>query len=132
MSVYLSPTMNRLADVIGLPMAQKLCDTFGGAELYIPHDIKAGHPIAQCIGLDAAQKLARVMGRERPDIPKADEISRHERNRAIVAAVKSGASKKNVGRKHGLTTRWIRRICNGAGGDDRQMGLFDPVDPDDD
>ncbi len=128
--MHLSPTLNRLSDVIGVAAALALAERFGGGEIYVPLRIQADHPVAQCIGVEAAEKLAAAFGSgqsgARIDIPKGDDITRARRNRAIVAASETGVSKQALGRAHGLTTRWVRRICNGAVNDDRQLGLFDP------
>lgn len=128
--MHLSPTLNRLSEVIGLAAALKLSERFGGGEIYVPLRIQADHPVAQCIGADAAAKLAAAFGTgqsgARIDVPKADDITRARRNRGIVEAAEAGASKQALARRHGLTTRWVRRICNGDGDDDQQLGLFDP------
>lgn len=126
---HLSPTLNRIADVIGLALALRLAEHFGGGEIYVPLRVREDHPVARVIGVDAAAQLARELGGHagaRIDVPKADDVTRAGRNRAIVAAVETGVSKQALARQHGLTTRWVRKICNGDGVDERQLGLFDP------
>ena len=129
-STHLSPTLSRLAEVIGLAAALKLCEAFGGTEIYVPMRVGPDHPVARCVGAEAARGIARAFGAGRSgariDVPKADDLSRAGRNRAIATAAAAGASKQALARLHGLTTRWVRAICNGDGADDRQLGLFDP------
>lgn len=125
--LHLSPTLYRLAEIIGLPLALRLTETFGGGEIYVPARPSATHPIVRCIGLDAALALALAFGVNqagaRIDVPKADSVNRNRRNRAIVEAVEAGVSKQVVARQHGLTTRWVRQLCNDD--DDSQPDLFD-------
>lgn len=129
MTAHLSPTLNLIADVIGLAAALKLAEHFGGTEIYVPLRIREDHPVARAIGVEAALLLARELGGHtgvRIDMPKADEVTRARRNQAIVAAEQAGVTKPALARRHGLSTRRIRQICNGDGVDDRQLGLFDP------
>jgi Mor family transcriptional regulator len=124
----LPPVLADLSEIIGLGAALRLAEAFGGTEIYVPRDPPADHPVTQAIGLEAAQRLAQYLGTltsgGRIDVPKGDALSRARRNRAIVEAVAAGASKQQLARTHGLTTRWVRSVCNGTR-DDRQPDLFD-------
>jgi len=124
----LPPVLADLAEIIGLGAALRLAEAYGGTEIYVPRTPGPDHPVAQVIGLEAARRLGEYLGTPtsggRIEVPKGDALSRSRRNRAIVAAVVQGASKQQVARQHGLTTRWVRRLCNGDT-DDRQPDLFD-------
>lgn len=64
-----SKSMLEMADWIGAAATLRLTAAFGGQHLYVPLSIAVDHPIAQAIGIDAAQRLAYAYGRDRLDLP---------------------------------------------------------------
>lgn len=100
-----------LAEVIGEGPAIKLALTFNyGDQEYTPKSIRPDHPIAICVGEEAAIKLAEWAGGSRLNICCVVGIQLSRRNTDILAASAQGQSKKSLAHQHKLTTRWIRII----------------------
>jgi len=120
----LPESLKEIAEIIGVVPAIQLARDFGGTEIYIPKNMTADHPIAVCIGLEAATKLAEWAIGDRIEIPRAVGVHLGKRNAEIREAVEQGLSKKKAARKFQLTTRWIRYLVNGSEDDPDQKKLF--------
>lgn len=120
----LPDSLKEIAEIIGVGPTIKLAKEFGGTETYIPKTMTAKHPIAVCIGLDAAIKLSELAIGDNLDIPRAVAVHRGKRNAEIRKAVEGGLSKKKAARRFELTTRWIRHLMNSAENDKNQGNLF--------
>lgn len=48
--------------MIGLALALRLAEHFGGGEIYVPLRVRENHPVARVIGVAAAEQLARELG----------------------------------------------------------------------
>ena len=86
--------------------------------------------IAEEIGLSAALRLVDLRGGDGIYIPKADQICRAARDRAIRAEF-DGSNYRELAQKYRLTTVWIRRIVaaeksskTGIDIIDKQQALF--------
>jgi Mor family transcriptional regulator len=100
-----------LVDLIGLPMALRLVDNFGGVCVYLPHAsrVKAHSPVAQVIGLEATQKLAAAWPMVHLMVPHGAEYLRRQRDSAIRADL-AGMSVRDVALKYETTERHVYRI----------------------
>lgn len=67
--------------VLGIEGTIALVERFGGARLYLPRTPQADGPLAQALGLEAAQRLGQAMGGgEAVKIPLAKKwLARHYR-----------------------------------------------------
>jgi len=115
-------SLQEIAEIIGNGLAVRLSADFGGTEIYIPKKAEADHPLVQAIGHDAAGKLAAWAGGSRLEIPRAVGFHGGRRQAQIKADVEAGLSKKQAARKHLVTTRWVRKICNDERRDDTDQG----------
>lgn len=100
--------VEKLVSVLGLPMALKLAERFGGRRLYVPHPsrLKDEHPIARSIGFEAARQLAEEWQELEIMLPLCAERLRRERNRAVrddygalsarLAALKWETTERNI------------------------------------
>lgn len=121
--------LGQLVELIGMGATLRLCHDFGGTEVYFPKRLSADHPIVASVGMDAAQKLAEFAGQPSSggtlDVPRGLALTVALRNKQILEEVARGATKKGIALKYGLTTRWVRSLCNDADDDDgRQGSLF--------
>ena len=109
----LPESLRDIAGVIGLSATVELAFRYGGVRLYIPlpKSINEDHPIAQTIGLDAAQKLAALAGPQRLVIPRALKVLVKLRNE-IIYRDSASLPVPAIARKHNLTERRVRSILN--------------------
>lgn len=97
--------------LIGREAVEKIMANYGGTRLYVPKSVAASHPLAELIGIDAAQALAASYGGEvHLDIPKGDAIRRSERDERIACEREAGESVSSLARRYRLTERQIRTI----------------------
>jgi len=53
--------LGQIAEVVGEETALKLAAEFGGRRLYVPVRPRPGDALAQALGMDGAQKVARIL-----------------------------------------------------------------------
>ncbi|MEO8343372.1 MAG: Mor transcription activator family protein [Gallionella sp.] len=100
-----------IADAIGEDAAMTIANQYGGTRLYVPKRIQVVHPLAELLGMEAAQKLASVLGgQDHFDIPQAVALKRAKRNAQIFADRAEGASVSELARKNSMSERNIRAI----------------------
>lgn len=107
-----SRTLAEIVEACGHQAAIALTRAFGGRQLSVPSAsrINDDHPIALCIGLTAARKLANAKGGERLEIPSEVNSVLELRNEAVVLAFDRGDSIRSIGFDHGLSRKWVRSI----------------------
>jgi hypothetical protein len=94
-----------IVQAIGDDAAGKLVSDFAGTRLYVPHVPGAEDPIARSIGLLAAQKLARIYGGDRMDVP--NPVSRREQ---ILAMRATGCTIEAIARALHCTSRRVYQV----------------------
>ncbi|HWP00037.1 MAG TPA: Mor transcription activator family protein [Methylococcus sp.] len=99
-----------IAHLVGLPAALAVADRFGGRRLPGLVRMSPDHPLARCVGLQKAIRIAEYLGNERPEIPKFDARHRAIRNRRIREERALGATHAELAERYHLTDRWIRAI----------------------
>lgn len=109
---YLSPLLVELQEVIGLDNTLKIVERWGGVKLYVPQDIPGNHKIAQLIGKEAADALARYCGLERLNIPLARDYRRAMRNNEIYTRHKAGESVNDLALEYGISARQLWEILS--------------------
>jgi Mor family transcriptional regulator len=107
---YLSPFLAELQEVIGLNNTLALVERWGGVQLYVPESIPDNHKIAQLIGKDSAEALARYCGRERLNIPLARDYKRARRNAEIYNRHKAGESVNDLALEYGIGARQLWEV----------------------
>jgi hypothetical protein len=124
---HLPETVLEMVELIGMPAALKIVESYGGVRLYVPQTIVPDHPLEQLIGRTNAEKLAaRYGGEHHFDIPRCVEAARHARDDAIAAEFLAGASYRTLAQRYRLTERSIGNILTRKRitEDDRQTSLF--------
>lgn len=106
MAVGVNAQLGRLVELIGLPLALRLVDNFGGVPIYVPHPsrVKMGSKVAEVIGVEAVQKLATAWPSEHVMIPRGVEFLR--RKRAAEIHAKAGTkSARELALEYEMTER---------------------------
>lgn len=99
--------------LLGEAATAKLVEKYGGgSRVYIPLKVEHNHPLAELLGLEAAQFLGDEYGGLSIEIPRNVALQREQRNRLIFADWQAGMNKAEIALKHKLTTRYIRKILN--------------------
>jgi len=122
----LPSVLAEIAHVAGADAAWALARTHGGTTIYIPHQAKPGHWLAELVGLAAAQKICRYyrVGDSgiRLLIPLAKQAGSRER---LVKALADGMSAPEAARTAGMHERTAYRARKRiADRDDDQGSLF--------
>lgn len=117
----LNAQLEHLVELIGLPMALRLVDKFGGVAIYLPHHnrVKIHGPVAQVIGVEAAQKLSLAWPQEHVMVPMGAGYLRRQRDAALRADLQL-MSVRAVALKYELTERqvyYIQASPDGAAGE---------------
>lgn len=111
-------TQSSLIKVIGEEAVAELSMSLAGTRIYIAQKPTEKSPIAVCIGLEAAQKLAKVWGGQEFEIPV--RIGRKAR---ILMLSKMGKNNMQIASLLKISLRNVRRIVNDAE-EDPQLDLF--------
>lgn len=106
MAVAVNAQLGRLVELIGLPMALRLVDNFGGVPIYVPHPsrVKAHGKVAEVIGIEATQKLAAAWPSEHVMIPRGVEYLRRKRA-AEIHRKAGGSSVRELALEYQMTER---------------------------
>lgn len=102
---------DRLVEVLGLPLALRLLNAFGGRRVYLPHPsrLQAHNQVAAVLGLEAASKLAGEWPQTHVMLPKGAAELRRQRDRAI-RAEKDNLSVRELAGKFDTTERHVYRV----------------------
>lgn len=102
-----------LAEIAALTtpdIAVAIARAHGGGRLYIPRDVKRGHPLARLIGVPAARLICRRMGNDRYDIPAARTYLRWYDARRLKA---HGKTDKAIAKELGVGRSQVVRLLRG-------------------
>lgn len=80
---------------------------FGGQRVYIPKDLPAGHHLVVEFGPEIAGVLVRKFGGEPMAVPRASELLRVARNKAIIADFQAGKTPNQLARDPNLAYPWV-------------------------
>lgn len=82
---YLTPLLNRIADVAGVEAAIYIGTRKASRIIYIPAKVKKTHWLSQALGFEKAQALCTEMGPQHISIPPALAGQRKRTHDAIIA-----------------------------------------------
>ena len=85
-----------------------------GGEFSIKNMPEHYRPVCRIIGIDAAVKLAAVFGGEHLHFAAERRLHQHQRYSQIRREF-NGSNTKELSKKYGYTTRWIKKIVKQAG-----------------
>lgn len=100
--------VDKLVADLGLAMALKLADAFGGTAIYVPtpERLHEGHPIVQVLGLESARRLAAEWPQHEVIVPRCVDYLRKIRNRQV-RADRETLTARECALKYELTERMI-------------------------
>lgn len=106
-ATILPPLAQELCEVIGITATLKLCTHLGGVKAGVPVEYRADHAITRVIGAEAMQKLVRVFGGERLDIPRCAKALQMVEAAQIAARLERGEKAPVLALEYHYTERWI-------------------------
>lgn len=117
----LPASVSEVAEVVGRKKALLLCHMaimrapkrYDGRRqtprVYVPNSIHEGHPIAQCIGLDAARELSKVFGASDLQLSHCSDLIRDWYMELTVRMTVEGMTTEDIADILRLSPRHIRR-----------------------
>lgn len=119
---YMTPLLNRIADVAGERAAiilgrEKACE-----RIYIPYAAPADHWLSVLVGLEAAQAICDEFGGDKLEIPPAMAGNKRRLAATIAEMIDKGYSNNAIARALGITHKTVQR--HRGKGDERQGSLF--------
>ncbi|ARE40893.1 phage-related hypothetical protein [Rhodovulum sp. P5] len=116
---HLPDSLIDVAETLGLRVALRLMQEFGGRDLRIPKSARPGHPLVKALGEEDAARLCHFLGDAVIYIPHGRAQGRR---RSVDEMSAAGRTRGEIARALGLSERHVRRLANR--GDDRQTDLF--------
>lgn len=111
-----------VAEALGIGIAIKLMQAFGGQEVKFPKQPKADHEVIKAFGEDDGYRLCHFLGGQLIYVPHGR--SRRSARDAIAALEAAGHDRRAIARILGISQRHVRRYAKDAR-DPRQFRLFD-------
>lgn len=110
-----------LAETLGLPVALRLIQAFGGQELRFPQNPPSDHPIIKALGETDGYAVCDYLGGAMIYVPHG----RAGANRQAVAGLAAkGHRRREIAKILGISQRHVRRLANEPA-EPRQPDLFD-------
>lgn len=104
---YMTPLLNRIADVAGLAAALKLGSEKAGEQIHIPKSMSPENDLAKLIGFEAAQKMSLAFGGGNLLIPAALSGNRRRIRSTIDDMIDNGHSDNEIVRATGVCRRTV-------------------------
>lgn len=95
---------------IGFTATSALVAWFGGANLYVPGEVREDHPLARTIGLGAFKRLVALWGGETLWIPINHAYEIDKRSREAVNLLARGMGSKAVSQALGISERRVQQL----------------------
>lgn len=127
----LPTSLQDVAETLGVALALKLVQHFGGVELKVPHGLKPGHPLL-ALGEEDARRLCAFLGGGELYVPK--RVTGTARPGDVASLEAQGMTRAQIARRLGLSQRHVRRLgisqrrerrLANRGGSAGQADLFD-------
>ncbi|PYE87522.1 helix-turn-helix domain-containing protein [Phyllobacterium leguminum] len=117
----LPASIEMIADTIGVRLALKIVQVYGGQEIKFPKNPHDQHPVILALGKEDGYAICNYMGGNLLSVPhcRPPRSARAEIKR--LEAI--GLSRREIARRLGITQRWVRKAANGP--PSNQMALFE-------
>lgn len=117
----LPDSIREMAETIGLRLALRVVQEFGGRDIDFParpHDL---HPVIVALGKEDGYAICKYMSGSSMSVP----VCRTPRNwRAEIKRLEEeGLSRGEIARRLGITQRWVRKVANAP--PSKQTDLFE-------
>lgn len=118
----LPSSIEEIAETIGVRLALKIVQTFGGQEIKFPKKPHDQHPVILALGKSDGYEVCKYMSGGFLSVPHC----RPARSaRADIKRLEAqGLSRGEIARRLGLTQRWVREVAN-APPSDQLLFQFD-------
>jgi hypothetical protein len=110
--------LGRLAEEVGEDAARALAEHFGGREIYIPREVRGGHPLARALGIETARAVAAALGPGDVTVPLGPAGDHRDARARIEALLAEGLGNREIQAElncHIKTVRRVRRAARRAG-----------------
>lgn len=111
-----------VAETLGMGVAVKLMQVYGGQEVKFPKSPALDHPVIKALGETDGLALCHFLGGQLIYVPHGR--GRKSSRAAILKLQEAGHDRRAIARMLGLSQRHVRRQAN-AEPDTRQPDLFD-------
>lgn len=105
---WMTPLLNRFADIIGLEGAIAIGRAKAGQQICIPKKAPPGHWLCDLIGADAAEKMCAEFCDIKFVIPAVLSGAKRQRAMAIAEMVEQGLSLNEIVMRTGLSRSTVR------------------------
>lgn len=106
----LPASIREMAETIGLRLALRVVQEFGGRDVDFPARPHDGHPIIVALGKEDGYEVCKYMSGSSMSVPLC-RIPRNWRSE-IVRLEAEGLSRGEIARRLGVTQRWVRKVAN--------------------
>lgn len=115
-------SMIDLAETLGLRIALRMMQEWGGCEMSFPKSPSPEHRVMQALGAEDATAVCDYLGGQVIYIPhgRAPRSSR----KAVLDLASRNLTRAEIARTLGISMRHVRRCANEAPPDTRQLPLF--------
>lgn len=120
---YMTPLLNRIADVAGERAAIILGREKAGLQIYIPEKATPDHWLTELVGIDAATAIAGVWGSKHIVVPPSMNGDKRRRAVTIAELIEKGYSNNQIVQLTGVSRRTVIEHRRKQP-DDRQASLF--------
>lgn len=97
-----------VAETLGLRVALKLLQSFGGVEIKLPKNPGDDHPIIVALGKEDGVALCRFLSGTLIYVPNRKKGARDD----VLALQANGKSREEIARILGISQRHVRRVAN--------------------
>lgn len=116
-------SMIDLAETLGLRIALRLMQEWGGCEMSFPKVPGADHRIIQALGEEDARTVCAFLGGSVIYIPHGRP--RRSARQSVMDLAAKNLNRAEIARALGISQRHVRRVANCVPCDIRQRSLFD-------
>ncbi|QGA56177.1 hypothetical protein [Brucella sp. 2280] len=116
----LPASIEEIAETIGVRLALKIVQVYGGREIKFPTRPNDDHPVIQALGKEDGYAICKYMNGNLLSVPHC-KPPRSART-AIKQLEADGLSRGEIARRLGITQRWVREVANGP--PSNQIDLF--------
>ncbi|WP_303909443.1 Mor transcription activator family protein [Thiohalomonas denitrificans] len=122
----LPPVFREVAEAIGLPAAPALVERWPGVTIWIPKRNEENHPLAEQLGMEAAQRLSALYDGDYLRVPRCTRAARKARDAEIRQCHKEGKTARELALRFRLTERQVWNILASrrTEAERRQIGLL--------
>lgn len=121
---WMTPLLNRIADVAGERAALLLGRERACEKVYIPDTVTADHWLVRLVGLEPAIAISAHFGGQKLEIPAAIGGDRRRRAAAIAEMIDKGYSTNEIARSLGVAHTTVKEHRRKRPRDDGQGSLF--------